>query len=66
MISGALVGNFQFSVTTHEMGHLLGGPDWKDGSDSDLMFWQNIGSTTCKVGRRDWQLVNPTKGDPLQ
>lgn len=35
---------------------------------SDIMWWnRNIATpATCKISKRDWDLVNPTVGGPLK
>jgi hypothetical protein len=65
-ISGSPVGNIN-SVTAHEFGHLMGAVDVTTGSFSGDLMWKtttSAGAAPCRVRQRDWQLVNPTTGDP--
>jgi hypothetical protein len=63
LLSGIAVGSLQKTVAGHEIGHTLGSPDWSVGSSDDVMHQSSTGN--CRVRQRDWQLVNPTTGDPL-
>lgn len=45
-------------ITAHEIGHLLGAPGRSTGT-SFLMFESDLSASPCKIGKSEWDIVNP-------